>query len=66
MKRWKWMCCLLFPPLFLGWNRLSEKNWNRVGLILFAGLLTGTGLLAMLVFWHGGRWLPVLSGFYGG
>ncbi len=60
------MCCLLFPPLFLGWNRLSEKNWNRVGLVLFAGLLTATGLLAMLVFWHGGRWLPVLSGFYGG
>ena len=66
MKRWKWICCLLFPPLFWGWNRFSEKNWTQVVLALFATLLTGVVLLALLVFWHGGRWLPVLSGFYGG
>jgi len=66
MKRWKWLCCLLFPPLFLGWNRLTEKNWYKVGSVLFAGFLLGICLLALLVFWQGGRWLSVLSGFYGG
>ncbi|MDA0931345.1 MAG: hypothetical protein ACO3AF_02245 [Flavobacteriales bacterium] len=66
MKRWQRICILLFPPMYLGRARRSEQAWLAWGQVIFGCYLAALTALALSVFWHGGRWLPVLSGFFGG
>jgi hypothetical protein len=52
--------------MYLGRARRSEQAWLAWGQVIFGCYLAALTALALSVFWHGGRWLPVLSGFFGG